>query len=142
MSNPQTETPVPLEAVSETVRARTAKIEAIISAVLSYGVMLSFAFLLIGSVLLFVEGGQNIALHLTGAATPLHPLTVVTGALQLQPVSIIDLGLLILIAIPVVHVGVSVAAFLVESDYIYAVIAGFVLLVLLTSLILGQAEQR
>lgn len=141
LNDQEVETPIPLEPVSEAVRVRTARIEGVISAVLGYGVALSFAVLLIGSVLLFVEGGQSVTLNLTGAATPLGPLTVLAGVLQLQPVSIIDLGLLILIAIPVIHVGVSVAAFLVESDYIYAVIASFVLLVLLTSLLLGQAER-
>jgi uncharacterized membrane protein len=57
----------------------------------------------------------------------------------LKPYAIIALGLLILIAIPVMRVAVLVVTFIVERDWLYVAITAFVLLVLLTSFAIGEA---
>ena len=54
----------------------------------------------------------------------------------LRPVGIAQLGLLVLLATPVVRVGASVAAFALERDRLYAGITLVVLAVLLGSLFL------
>jgi uncharacterized membrane protein len=53
---------------------------------------------------------------------------------NLQPLAITQLGLLTLLATPVVRVAVSVGAFALEHDRLYAAITLVVLLVLLASI--------
>jgi uncharacterized membrane protein len=57
---------------------------------------------------------------------------------MLQPQAIIALGLLLLIAIPIVTVITSMVAFTIERDRRFVVIAGFVLVILITSLLIGR----
>ena len=64
---------------------------------------------------------------------------VLNGVLALRPYAIIALGLVILIAIPVLRVAVSVIAFAVERDWLYVLITSFVLLILLLSFVIGEA---
>lgn len=115
-------------------------IETIVSYVLRYGVLLSFLIILVGVVLLFVEGGKDASVQLGGVPIAQHPDAIVHDVLQLQPKAIIDLGLMLLIAIPVIHVAISILAFVVEEDFVYAGVTLFVLAVLLTSLFLGRGE--
>ncbi len=59
------------------------------------------------------------------------------GALHLDGPSVIQLGLLLLIATPVVRVIFSLAAFWLERDKIYVVFTSVVLAILLFSLFGG-----
>jgi uncharacterized membrane protein len=54
--------------------------------------------------------------------------------------AIVAAGLLILIATPVIRVGVSAVAFLWEGDKTYAAICFVVLFLLLVSFFLGRVE--
>ncbi|ADW69685.1 DUF1634 domain-containing protein [Granulicella tundricola] len=63
------------------------------------------------------------------------PLLIVEGVLHGQALAIIQFGILLLIATPVARVVFSIFAFLKARDYLYGMIAGMVLLVLLYSLI-------
>ncbi len=54
--------------------------------------------------------------------------------LELRPFAIAQLGLLVLLATPVLRVAASVVAFALEGDRLYATISGLVLAVLLTSI--------
>lgn len=56
-----------------------------------------------------------------------------------HPSAIIALGLLLLIALPIVRVALTVFIFLFERDYIYLGITLFVLAVLLSGIIFGKA---
>ena len=56
------------------------------------------------------------------------------GVLALDPRSLIQFGLLLLIATPIARVAFSVVAFAVERDRLYLAITALVLLVLLWSL--------
>lgn len=120
--------------------ARSAQIEYIVSLVLRYGVLLSFAVVAIGALLLFTTESADAVVRLAGQPIPHNPSEVLTGVLQLQPKSIIDFGLMLLIATPVIRVAVSVFAFFAEKDYTYTVVTIFVLAVLLTSFFLGRVE--
>ncbi|HLG51430.1 MAG TPA: DUF1634 domain-containing protein [Chloroflexota bacterium] len=122
------------------VEERATRIEYIVSVVLRYGVLLSFLIILIGSLLLFLEGGRSVTVRLTGAPVPNRLDQVLADLLALRPRAIIDLGLMLLIATPVLRVAVSVIAFLVEDDLVYTAITLFVLAVLLTSFFLGAVE--
>jgi uncharacterized membrane protein len=69
---------------------------------------------------------------------PHTPIEVWTGLLALQPQAIIVLGLMLLIATPVLRVAVSVIAFGLEHDMRYVIITLIVLAILITSFLLGR----
>jgi uncharacterized membrane protein YfcA/uncharacterized membrane protein len=110
--------------------------EVLISSVLRGGVLLSAAVILVGVVLYY--------LHPQPAAT--HTLTypdrlgeVIPGVVSGSAEAIITLGLLILLATPVLRVAVSIGAFALEHDRLYVGITTLVLALLLASiLVLGD----
>ena len=74
--------------------------------------------------------------HFHGVAPSLQTLHgIAAGALHGQSESIIQFGLLMLIATPIARVIFSVFAFFKERDYLYVGISALVLLVLLYSII-------
>ncbi|MDE2333948.1 MAG: DUF1634 domain-containing protein [Rhodospirillales bacterium] len=107
------------------------KTELIISGVLRGGVLLSVAIILGGISWFFV-------LRYTGGlAHPTFPDTlpaVVSGVLAGQPLAVVVLGLLVLLATPVLRVGVSIIAFALEEDRTYVTITALVLAILLFSI--------
>lgn len=132
-----------------------AEMETTVAYALRWGVLLSLAVILVGSVLLFARGetgyqGVQVsgatavdtltAYHDTGGASwfPTTPSAVLSGARAGRPYAVITLGLLILIATPVFRVAVSVATFLWERDRTYALITLYVLGVLLVSFVIGK----
>jgi uncharacterized membrane protein len=113
--------------------------ELIISNVLRGGVLLSAAIILSGVILFYIQylttGGQGIPYN-----TYPHTLRAVSRSLaQGNPIGIITLGLLILLATPVMRVAVSIVAFALERDWRYILITSLVLAILLFSFFaLGQ----
>ncbi len=104
----------------------------IIGWVLQVGVILSAAVILIGLFLLSLEPDKFNPQKLV-----LFPQTfgeVWAGLLVLRPQAVIVLGLLLLIATPVLPVAVSIVAFAVERDGRFVVITTIVLLILLFSI--------
>ena len=111
--------------------------ELIISHVLRGGVLLSAAIILAGVVLLYLrafaaEGSEAVS------AFPHTLPSVEQGLAHGDPLAIIVLGLLVLLATPVVRVAVSIVAFLLERDWRYVIITSLVLLILLLSFVLGK----
>src|SRR5579863_4947058 len=104
----------------------------IIGWTLKIGVIFSAAIILFGIILLPLRpGGFSTQRLLT---FPQNLGAVWNGLLTLQPQSVITLGLLLLIATPVVRVAVSIAVFLLEKDRKFVVITLVVLAILLFSL--------
>ncbi len=107
------------------------KTELIISAVLRGGVLLSVAVILGGLIYLY-------ALKFTGNLhNSTYPDTLrdlFSGLTKGDPLSIIVLGLMILLATPVARVAVSIAAFAIEEDRTYVVITSLVLVILIFSI--------
>jgi uncharacterized membrane protein len=125
--------------------------ELIVSTLLRYGVLISLALVALGVVLLFAAGstgyGQGLELQgllsAEGAPAGAWPQTlgaVLSGVLAGRPYALILLGLLLLIATPVLRVAVSVVLFALERDYLYVGITLFVLAVLALSFFLGKVE--
>jgi uncharacterized membrane protein len=109
---------------------------AIIGWILQGGVLASAAVILFGILLLPFRPG---ALTLQRLQTfPHSPGAVWAGLLGLHPQAFITLGLLLLIATPVLRVAVSVVAFAIEHDRLYVVITLLVLAILIASFILGK----
>lgn len=115
--------------------------ELIISNVLRGGVLLSAAIIVIGAVMFYAGGGGQ-------TLTFPHTLSAVAQMLaQGNPLAIIMLGLLVLLATPVVRVAVSIVAFALEHDRLYVGITSLVLAILLVSILVlgavfgqGQSE--
>lgn len=142
-----TSTPAPKGAAS----GRAFPIEEIISWILRVGVLASALLIACGVVLLFVTGQTGYAgsfSSLAGlvqynqnrlAAFPTTPGDVLAGLAQFKPYAFIALGLLLLIATPVIRVAASVVIFALERDYAYILITLIVLIILIVSFLLGKA---
>ncbi len=127
------------------------RIELLIAQLLRVGVLLSFVIVAIGigAVLLTGQTGYD-QIHLDDLQSiiqytgkhPNFPNTLgdtANGILTLKPYGIIALGLVILIAIPVMRVAISVIAFAMEHDWLYVAITAFVLTMLIVSFLIGEA---
>jgi len=125
---------------------RMRRAELLISTVLRSGVLTSLTVILVGTLLTFlhhpeyVSSRQELARLTQGGAGFPHTLRdVVAGLAALRGQAVVVLGLLILIATPVVRVAVTVLVFLEERDRIYVAITATVLIFLLLSFFLGGA---
>jgi uncharacterized membrane protein len=72
------------------------------------------------------------------AAVPRTPSELGTGLKAFDPDAIMSLGLLLLIALPIVRVGMTVVLFLIEGDFVYLGITLFVFAVLIAGITLGR----
>lgn len=126
--------------------------ELLLSHLLRAGVLISAAVILVGVVLLFTTGRQagyfsqglagliDYPPHAGGAPVDSTINAVLAGLRVGEPDAVISLGLLLLIATPIVRVAASVLLFLQQRDYRYVAITLFVLGVLLLALRGGVAE--
>ncbi len=114
------------------------KFRIVVSTVLIVGVGISAALIGVGFVAALALGWQS---SLIGATPVVAPSTTDFGGLParlaaVEPLAITQLGLLTLLATPVVRVAASVVGFALERDRLYMVITLAVLLILLTSIFL------
>lgn len=116
---------------------------ALISGLLRYGVILSAIIIAIGMVLLLLgNGSQDVSQLVVYNPSQLphgnfDPSIghMVAGLASLNPQSIIELGVLVLLATPAARVLLSVLLFSAEGDRTYAYITAFVLALLLFSML-------
>ena len=112
--------------------------ELALAMLLRAGVLLAAALVLAGGLLYLVRDG-GLRPHygqFTGEPGNLqHPGGVLTAALHLQPLGLIQLGVLVLLVTPVVRVAFSLLAFAREKDLTYVGMTAVVLLVLVLSLL-------
>ncbi len=136
--------------IPENHNDETLRIELFIARLLRWGVTLSFGIIAIGIIAVIVTGQtgySQIQLDDVNSIVQYHlkpdfPSTlgeVTSGIFAFKSYAIIVLGLLVLIAIPVLRVTVSVFAFAFERDWLYAAITALVLVVLLLSFAIGEA---
>ena len=120
-----------------TSRSRQDKrLETIIGYTLRIGVTAAAVLVLAGGVYYLIENAFTPADYHTFHPATKHALDlsgIMRNALALNSLGIIQLGLLVLIATPIVRVILSVVAFLLERDLLYAVVTSIVLGVLLYS---------
>jgi uncharacterized membrane protein len=118
-------------------------IERMVSVLLRTGVVISGLVVFSGGIYYVARHGHEIADHRTFRGEPSVDRIagqIVTGALALRARSIIQLGLLLLIATPIARVAFSLVAFALERDRTYVVITAIVLTILLYSLISGVLQ--
>ena len=129
-------------------RGDTFSPEIVIRLVLRWGVVVSAAIIFFGVVLMLAKqntlgANWNLDNLLSYSPTtppsffpPLDLGSILSQAVSLQPFAIIDLGLLLLIAIPALRVATSIILFAIKKDRLYVVITAIVLAVLLVSFLI------
>ncbi|MFL6350539.1 MAG: DUF1634 domain-containing protein [Bryobacteraceae bacterium] len=118
-------------------------IERMVSALLRTGVVISGLVVFCGGIYYLARHGHENAGHGTFHAEPSIDRIlgqIVAGAVGLRARSIIQLGLVLLIATPIARVAFSLVAFALERDRTYVVITSVVLTILLYSLISGALQ--
>ena len=113
-------------------------IEVMIGNLLRAGVMIAATVVVCGAVIYLSRHAFEPANFrvFRGEADALRTLpAIVNGAMQLHGKSIIQFGLLLLIATPIARVLLAVVGFALERDYLYVAITLIVLGVLLYSLL-------
>jgi uncharacterized membrane protein len=122
--------------------ARGGDLNAVVSNILKYGVIASALLVVVGIVLLFENtpsdfpsSVQQVISADYGRST-LSATTLFVGVVAINPVFLIQLGLIVLLATPIVRVGVSVLYFAHQKDVAYVAITLIVLLVVLIGIFL------
>ncbi len=116
------------------------KIEEMVSVLLRIGVLVSGAVVLAGGLFFLFRHGYETAAFSTFHGEPsvdrlVHE--IVGGAVHLRARSLIQLGVLLLIATPILRVVLCMVGFAMERDHKFVWITAIVLSVLLFSLISG-----
>jgi uncharacterized membrane protein len=125
-------TTAPLATPQETQAAKERRdLNEVVHGVLIVGLVISTVLMLIGVGLdLFFQRDLPTAVPDIG--------DVVRQVIALRPSGFLALGLLVLIATPILRVIASIGAFLYERDWRYAGVTALVLVVLVVSLLLGR----
>jgi uncharacterized membrane protein len=129
----------------EHARRAVGRVEIIISTILRTGVISSLAIILLGTMVTYaqhpeyaMQSSELPKLITYGTDFP-HSLDEVFGGVaRLRGQALIALGLLILIATPVMRVAISIMAFLVQRDYTFVAITCMVLALLCFSFLMGR----
>jgi uncharacterized membrane protein len=126
---------------------RMRRLEILISRLLLTGVVTSVALIVIGMVVTFAQHRDYLDSSAVldsavgpGATFPHEFNALWASTRQLRGEAIVTIGLLVLMATPVLRVAVSVVAFINHRDRTYALITATVLCLLLLSLVLGRVE--
>ncbi len=120
-------------------------IDPVVSTVLRWGVLAAAALILAGVAFYVAASGARAILFAPrgvppGAEANPTSLRVVLDELSpRQPAAVTDLGLLLLIVTPVVNVAIVLIAFVLERDWMYVGLAGFVLAMLMVGFVVGRA---
>jgi uncharacterized membrane protein len=122
-------------------------IEILISNLLRAGVILSLFIVVMGTGLSFVHHhdyfsspGELKRIVQSNSDFPHSIKAMMSGLRSLEGRSFVVLGLLMLIATPVMRVAVSIIAFAMQKDSIFVVLTTIVLLLLVLSFFLGKVE--
>jgi len=130
---------------TQTMENRVSRMENLLSWVLRLGVLASLACVVTGTVISFVHHPEYVSsavelrrLTQPGAAFPHTLRDVFAGAREWRGQAIVTIGLLMLIATPIMRVTVSIFIFLYQKDRIFTLITAIVLCLLLASFALGR----
>lgn len=121
-----------------TITSSDTQLELLLSNFLKYGVLIASAVVLLGGILYLIRHGAEPAEYHIFHGTPSEfcsPLGVINTVLSGSSRGIIQLGLIILIAIPILRVVISLLTFLVLQNFIYVLVTSLVLAALVYSLV-------
>jgi uncharacterized membrane protein len=130
----------------------------VLSLVLRGGVIISACIIAFGMILFLLTGqsgyaslnsgasgnevNQYLSFHQTGNGQlyfPTNPVEIWQGVTSLKPFALIMLGLVLLIATPILNVTVAAIEFIQQRNRAFSLISLFVLAVLVLSFFLGKA---
>ncbi len=126
--------------------------EGLISTTLRAGVLTGAVLIALGLLLLAVTGSTGygpvgtlqtiLAFESNGSPGhfPITPAAVLAGVVQGKPYAIVESGVLVLMATPVLRVALSVGVFSAQRDRLYVAITLAVLGILVLSYLLGGVE--
>lgn len=121
-------------------------VELWIGKLLRYGVILACIVTFIGGFIYLLQSGSAMPNYrpvptgetFLGAAEYLREFSgILPRLLEGDGAAIIQLGVIILIATPVIRVAFSAIAFLIERDYLYVFITILVLLIIMSNMFFG-----
>jgi uncharacterized membrane protein len=116
-------------------------VDQLLGNLLRVGVIVSAAVATLGGILYLIRHGAQPVDYRVFRGEPeelRHVRSIVAGALRLRPESIVQLGLLLLIATPVARVAFGLVAFALQRDRVYVLITAIVLAILVFSLMGGR----
>ena len=116
--------------------------QAVIGWVLRAGVFISMLIVFFGGVLYLYRHGHTIADYheFKGIPVFVHSFGgIVNGIINFRGRAIIQAGIILLIATPVIRVLFSAVGFILEKDYLYTGITFIVLLIIIISALSGNA---
>ena len=116
--------------------------QSLLGHVLRAGTVISITIVFFGGILYLYRHGHSIANYKDFKGTPdfVHQAaSLFSGAFSLKGQAIIQLGIILLIATPIVRVTFSAIGFVFEKDYLYVGISLLVLLIIFISTLSGHA---
>ena len=116
--------------------------QAVIGWILRAGVFISMSVVIVGGVFYIYRHGHTVADYHTFKGIPdflRSPSGIINGILAVRGRAIIQAGIILLIATPVIRVAFSAIGFVMEKDYLYTGITLIVLLIILISMLSGHA---
>jgi uncharacterized membrane protein len=129
-------------AMNDSEKAR--QVEILISVLLRVGVVVSLIVIAFGTAITFfhhpnyaTSSSELQRLTKPGGAFPHAIKQTIQGVKELQGRAIVVLGLLLLIATPVMRVAVSIFAFVYEKDRFFVIVTSIVLGLLMLSFFVG-----
>lgn len=117
------------------------EVEQLIGRLLQIGVLVAAAVVIVGAVMMLMHHGRTPVgfRSFTTASSPLQELSgIFRGAMALDSASIVQLGLVLLIATPVLRVALTLVAFAIQRDRVYILLTTVVLALLLYGLVWGR----
>lgn len=114
-------------------------LNSLIGLALRIGVITSFIFILIGGLVYLSGHGQHQGNFVVFKDYTIPLGKMFNGISILDAKSLIQFGIIILIATPILRVVLSAVGFLIERDYLYTGITVLVLVIILASMISGYA---
>jgi len=116
--------------------------QSVIGWILRAGVLISMSVVFIGGVLYLYRHGQSHVDYSTFKGVPDFVQSasgIINGIFTLRGRAIIQAGIILLIATPIIRVVFSAIGFVLEKDYLYLCITLLVLLIILASMLSGHA---
>ena len=117
------------------------RLEIAIGWMLRIGVSIAAGVILVGGLLYLVHGNVQAPNYRHFHSAPQEALSIrgtLTGVVHGSSLSIIQLGVLLLIATPIVRVAFALVGFLREGDRLYGLVSAVVLAILSFSLLHGH----
>jgi len=114
------------------------RVEQLVGRLLQVGVLVAAAVVVAGGLALLARYGGDVAAFRVFRAEPSELQSIagiIRGALALDSRAIVQLGLVLLIATPILRVGLTLVAFLGQRDRLYVAITTLVLALLVYGLL-------